>query len=98
MLRNTHRRAYWRPYPGVFGRYLVAIAAFCAYLLGLRLPLRVPSAVQLLLELLVGLFVWKGWKAAVAARKRPIRLYRAQDMFTFAVLTQSLILLLPGWP
>jgi uncharacterized membrane protein YdcZ (DUF606 family) len=98
MLRNTHRKALWRPYPGVFGRYLIALIGFGAYLLGARLPWHAPTAVQLLMELLVGLFVWKAWQAALASRRKPIKLYRAQDMFTFAVLTQTVILLLPGGP
>jgi hypothetical protein len=92
---RTWRRSAWPIYPGILAQYVVAMIMYAAALSGFRLPLNVHLLVQIALEGLVLLFVWRAIKATRAARKAILRLFSAQTNLSYAVLLQAFILLLP---
>jgi hypothetical protein len=92
---RTWRRSAWPIYPGIVGQYVVAMIMYAAALSGFRLPINVHLLVQIALQGLVVLFVWRAIKATRRSRKAIVRLFDAQTNLGYAVLLQAFILLLP---
>ncbi len=92
---RTYRRSIWPIYPGAMTVYVIAVIGYLAALLGFRLPLQLPTYVQVILQLAVVIFVVQGVRALLKARKAFLRLFKAQTMFGYAVLVQAFLLLLP---
>jgi len=91
---RTYRRSIWPIYPGVVGVYLAAILGYFAALLGFRLPIRLATPVQVILQLVVVILVVQALRSLFKARKAFLRLFKAQTLLAYAVLLQAVLLLM----